>query len=500
MANLSKSFGGVRALAGIDFDVRAGEVHALLGQNGAGKSTLIKILSGAQRPDSGTIKYRGEPVTFATPRSALEAGIATVYQDPLVYPELSVAENVFMGRELRDRFGNVDHARERSKVGELLAALGADTAFAQRRIGTLRLAERQLAMIAKALSVDPTVIIFDEPTAILTAAETETLFANVRRLRAGGAAIVYISHRIDELFAIADRVTVLKDGATRGTYRIGDVTAAALIEAMVGSALAAGSEREPAERAEPVLEVCELRRTGAFQGVSFSLAPGEIVGFFGLVGAGRSEVARAIFGEEPADGGTIVIDGTRIRMTSPRRAKRLGIAYLPEDRKGQGLFGALSIVFNVAVVVLSRLSSGGAVASPRRERALARTYVDALAIKSSDPLLPVSTLSGGNQQKVVLAKWLASKPRIFILDEPTAGVDVAAKAEIHRIVVDLARRDRIAVIVISSELPEILALADRLLVMRTGWLVREFPRGASASDVLDAALRSDAVESNAPAR
>jgi rhamnose transport system ATP-binding protein len=497
MRGISKSYGGVAALRGVDFDVVGGEVVALVGQNGAGKSTLIKVLSGAITPDTGTIALDGTSVVFNSPAQAIAAGIATVYQDPQVYPELSVTENIFLGREIRGKFGNIDHRAQVARVVELLEELGVEPALATAPIAELSIARRQLALIAKARSTDPKVIIFDEPTAILTEREARWLFDIINRLRARGVAIVYISHRLEEVFAIADRVTILKDGETKGTWRIGDVTTSRLIEVMAGQALSAGADHATAQPGEPILEVRGLCRGDAFADISFELRPGEIVGFFGLVGSGRSEVARAIFGEEPADSGDILLAGQPVKFRSPTQAVKAGICYLPEDRKGQGLFGALPVAFNETVVILPRVSRLGAITRTDRERDIARKYAQDLSIKPADYTAPAATLSGGNQQKVVLAKWLAADPKIFILDEPTAGVDVGSKQEIHNIIVRLAQKARIAIMVISSELPEVLALSDRIIVMHEGAICRMFPRGAGAKDVLAAAMEAPRLDATA---
>jgi rhamnose transport system ATP-binding protein len=497
MRGISKSYGGVAALRGVDFDVSGGEVQALVGQNGAGKSTLIKILSGAVAPDGGTISLDGKPVVFGSPAQAIAAGIATVYQDPQVYPELSVTENIFLGREIRNRFGNIDHRAQVARVAELLAELGVEPGLATAPIAELSLARRQLALIAKARSTEPKVIIFDEPTAILTEREARWLFDIIERLRARGVAIIYISHRLEEIFAIANRVTVLKDGETKGTWRIGDVTTGQLIEVMAGQALSAGADHATAQPGEPILEVRGLARHGAFDDISFALRPGEIVGLFGLVGSGRSEVARAIFGEERAERGDVLLDGRIVHFRSPRQAVKAGVCYLPEDRKGQGLFSALPVVFNETVVVLPRVSRMGAITRADRELEIAQKYARDLSIKPLSSSVPAGTLSGGNQQKVVLAKWLAAKPRVFILDEPTAGVDVGSKQEIHNIIVRLAQVERIAILVISSELPEILALSDRIIVMHEGYISRTFGRGAGAKDVLAAAMEGRRPDASA---
>ena len=497
MRGISKSYGGVAALRGVDFDVSGGEVIALVGQNGAGKSTLIKVLSGAIAPDTGTIALDGNALAFSSPAHAIAAGIATVYQDPLVYPELSVTENIFLGREIRTRWGNIDHRAQVARVVELLDEFGVEPGLATAPIAELSLARRQLALIAKARSTDPKVIIFDEPTAILTEREAQWLFDIIKRLRARGVAIIYISHRLEEIFAIADRVTILKDGETKGTWRIGDVTTGKLIEVMAGQALSAGADHAVAQPGEPILAVRGLSRRDAYADISFELRPGEIVGFFGLVGSGRSEVARAIFGEEAADSGEILLDGRAVTFGSPTEAVKAGVCYLPEDRKGQGLFGALPVEYNETVVILPRVSRLGSITRTDREREIARKYARDLAIKPADFSVPAATLSGGNQQKVVLAKWLAAGPRVFILDEPTAGVDVASKQEIHNIIVRLAQQDRIAIMVISSELPEVLALADRVVVMHEGQISRTFGRGASAQDVLAAAMETRRADASA---
>jgi len=508
MENISKSYGGVHALRGVDFDLQRGEVHALVGQNGAGKSTLIKILAGAQPPDSGTIRIDGEAVTFSSPADGLRLGIGTVYQDPLVYPELTVTENIFMGRDLRDRVGNIDKRAQVQRVHDLLRDLEVDPRLATRPIGGLSIALRQLALIAKALSWQPKVIVFDEPTAILTQREADTLFGIIRKLRDRDVGIIYISHRLEEIFSLAGRVTVLKDGESKGTRPItagtvvadGTVATAGtalttpqLIELMAGHALLESVTNVGPRDEAPILSVHGLTGHGMYHGVSFDLRPGEILGFFGLVGAGRSEVARAIFGEQPAESGEIRIEGRTTRIRSPRQALRLGIAYLPEDRKGQGLFGNLSVRYNAAITIVQRLSALGLVVRPRGEDDVARRYVRDLSIKTPTTRVKVANLSGGNQQKVVLAKWLATKPRILILDEPTAGIDVSAKQDIHNLIVDLARQG-VAIMLISSELLEVLKLSDRVIAMHEGRVTGEFARDAPANAVLAAAMEMEAPD------
>jgi ABC-type sugar transport system ATPase subunit len=487
MQGIDKYFGGVHALIDVVFDLKAGEVHALAGQNGAGKSTLIKILAGALQPDAGAIRIDGQPVTLASPGAALRLGIGTVYQDPLVYPDLTVTENIFTGRELRDRLGNIDKRAQVRRVQELLRDLNVDARLALRWMGSLSVALQQLALIAKALSWEARVMIFDEPTAILTAREAENLFAIIRKLRERGVGIIYISHRLEEIFSLADRVTVLKDGRIRGTWPLGAVSSAQLIELMAGHALFESVAHQARGNTQPVLSVRGLSRRDVFQGVDFDLHAGEIVGFFGLVGAGRSELAQVLFGLEPADAGEIRIDARPVRMRSPSQALSLGIAYLPEDRKGQGLFGNLTVRYNTAIAIIRRLSIRGTVVLSRREDEVARRYVKELSIKAPGTATKVSNLSGGNQQKVVLAKWLATGPRIFILDEPTRGIDVSSKQEIHNLIVSLAQKG-VAVMLISSELPEVLRLSDRIIVMREGQVTGIFARDAAAGVVLAAAM------------
>ena len=492
MQGIDRSFGGVHALIDVAFDLQTGEVHALVGQNGAGKSTLIKILAGALQPDAGTIQIDGKPVTLASPAAALQLGIGTVYQDPLVYPELTVTENIFTGRELRDRLGNIDKRAQVQRVRDLLRDLNVDPRLALRPMGSLSVALQQLALIAKALSWAARVMVFDEPTAILTAREADNLFAIIRKLRDRGVGIIYISHRLEEIHSLANRVTVLKDGQIKGTWPLGAVSSAQLIELMAGHALFESIAHQAPERSRPVLSVRALSRREGFQGVNFDLHAGEILGFFGLVGAGRTELAQALFGVEPADAGEIRVNDRPVRMRSPSQALRLSIAYLPEDRKGQGLFGTLTLRYNAAIAIIRRLSLRGTVVRTRRENEVASRYLKELSIKAPGTTTKVSNLSGGNQQKVVLAKWLAAEPRIFILDEPTRGIDVSAKQEIHNLIVSLAQKG-VAILLISSELPEVLRLSDRIIVMREGQVTGEFARDAAAGDVLAAAMGGKAT-------
>ncbi|WP_220201585.1 ATP-binding cassette domain-containing protein [Reticulibacter mediterranei] len=503
MTDITKTFGGVQALKKVNFDLKAGEVQALIGQNGAGKSTLIKILAGAVAPDAGSIRFANKEVSLSSPSDALHLGIGTVYQDPLVYPELTVTENIFMGRELRDRYGNIDMQVQVKEVQRLLQDLDVSPQLATQPIGHLSVALRQLALIAKPLSWKPEVMVFDEPTAILTQHEAEILFSIIRRLRDRGIGIIYISHRLEEIYSLADRVTILKDGECKGTWPIYQIekediaqhdngrgpslTADQMIELMAGQLLQESVTTPGARSPEPLLTVRNLSRKGVYHDISFEVHPGEIVGFFGLVGAGRSEVARAIFGEEVAEEGEIFLNEEKVSIRTPREALNRGIAYLPEDRKGQGLFSTLSVNYNTVITVMQRLATLKTIVQPKREETLTQQYIHDLAIKTPNSRVNVANLSGGNQQKVVLARWLATQPRVLVLDEPTAGVDVAAKQEIHNLIIELARQGT-AIMLISSELQEVLKLSDRTITMHEGHVTGEFPRNTPAHTVLAAAM------------
>jgi len=486
LEGVAKSFPGVRALDGVRFDVRAGEVHALLGENGAGKSTLIKIMSGVHEPDAGTLLLDGRPVRFARPQDAQRAGVATIYQELLLFPELSVAENIFLGHAPRGRLGAVDWGAMRARAREILASLDIHDLDVDRTVGALSVGNRQRVEIAKALSQNARVLIMDEPTAALTEADVERLFATVRLLKARGVGVVYISHRLVEIFDLADRVTVLRDGRYVGTREVGDVREDELITMMVGRTLDALFPKGEAEIGPPVLEVRGLRARPQLRDTDLVLRRGEIVGLAVLVGAGRSELAQAIFGMNPPEVGEILLDGRPVRIRTPRDSVRLGIAYVPEDRGQQGLVRPMRIRENVSLAVLRRIAKAGFV-DRRAEAGLARESVTRFAIRASGIEQVVGKLSGGNQQKVVLAKWLATRPRVLIMDEPTRGIDVGAKAEIHRLMSRLAA-EGLAILMISSELPEILGMSDRVLVMRQGRLVAEFPRAAATQEAIAGAM------------
>jgi ABC-type sugar transport system ATPase subunit len=480
--HVSKSFGGVHALHHVDFEVRAGEVHALVGQNGAGKSTLIKILSGALLADTGQVSYEGRPVHLSSPKVAQDMGIATVYQDPLVYPDLNVIENIFMGREPRDRFGHIDGRAQHERATRLFAELGVTPTFLTEPIGRLSIGVQQLVLIAKALSYASKVIILDEPTAILTQGETERLFSVIRRLRDARLGVIYISHRLEELFVIADRVTVMKDGEVRGTFGVRDISRDRLIDLMAGQVVRAEAQAGT-RMGDVLLTVRDLVVPPRVKGVSFDLRGGEVLGMFGLVGSGRTDIAHALFGLARPVGGTITFEGHEVSLVDPADALRRGIAYLPEDRKAQGLFLRLPVRFDLSAAILRWLRRVLGVVDRTREASTARELVEALAIKTPSLETPTTALSGGNQQKVLLGRWLARQPKVLILDEPTRGVDVAAKEEIHERIFQLAAKG-VAIIVISSELPEIMKLSTRALVMHEGRVTALLDRAEATSEAL----------------
>jgi ABC-type sugar transport system ATPase subunit len=470
---VSKSYGGVTAARNVDFTVRPGEVHALVGENGAGKSTLIKIISGAVMPDRGEILFLGRHVTVDSPHKAQEIGISTVYQEPMIYPELSVLENIFLGRELKNAIGGVDWARQDRKARDLFESLGISALNPTDRMGSLSVGLQQLALIAKALAFDAKVIIFDEPTAILTEHETKRLFDIIARLKDRQVGVIYISHRLEEIFAIADFVTVMRDGEVVGHFATKEVDVKRIIELMAGRLLVEEIPHARRKCTEPILSVRDLTKAGWYTDVSFDVYEGEILGFSGLVGSGRTEVSQAIFGVLKPDRGEILLDGKRVSFSSSEEAMRHGIAYLPEDRKVQGLFPILTTVYNMTITRLRDIARMFGGVDRAREREIGEKYIKDFSIKTPGLDTKVYSLSGGNQQKVVVAKWLGVSPRIFILDEPTRGIDVAAKSEIHQMIARLAEQG-IAIIIISSELPEILKLCDRVIVMHEGRITGAF--------------------------
>ncbi|WP_414449295.1 sugar ABC transporter ATP-binding protein [Burkholderia sp. 22PA0099] len=486
LSGASKSFGAVRALIGGELVLQAGEVHALLGENGAGKSTLVKILAGVHAPDTGVLRVDGAERRFASPSDARAAGIAVIYQEPTLFFDLSIAENIYMGRQPLDRLGRIDYAAMERQVAVLLASLGVNLQ-AQQRVRGLSIADQQVIEIAKALSLDANVLVMDEPTAALSRPEVERLFAIVRTLCERGAAVLFITHRLEEVFALARHVTIMRDGAKVFDAPTETLSTTKIVATMVGRDLATFYPKAEVERGAVRLSVRGLTRIGVFKDVSFDVHAGEIVALAGLVGAGRSEVARAVFGIDPLDAGEIAVAGKRLAPGDPGRAVRAGLAMVPEDRREQGLALELSIARNASMTVLGRLARFGLV-SAARELALAGEWGAKLRLKAGDLRLPVGTLSGGNQQKVVLGKWLATGPAVLIVDEPTRGIDVGAKAEVYAALADLVR-DGMAVLMISSELPEVLGMADRVLVMHEGRIRADIPRAeASEERIMRAAL------------
>lgn len=484
-----KHFGSVQALQGVDFKLFPGEVHALVGENGAGKSTLVKILAGVHRPDAGVIKVAGEVVDLRSPTQAQALGIAVVHQEPMLFPDLDIAENVFMGRHPRNRFGGVDWKRMYREVDQLLESLDVSLS-SHTPVQGLSVAEQQLVEIAKALSLQARVLVLDEPTAALSAHEVDELLLIVKQLCERGVAVLFVSHRLDEVFEIADCLTILRDGTHIITAPTSEMNTEEIIKHMVGRELSNLYPKGEASIGEVLLEVRHLTRVGTFTDVNFQLRRGEILGFAGLVGAGRTEIARVLFGIDRAQGGEIWLKGKHVRLRSPQDAMQHGIAYVPEDRHQQGLVMNFSIASNITLGILQQVSRLGLLDS-RQEQRIASKYSDQLRVRSTGVEQLVNALSGGNQQKVVLSKWLATNPSVLILDEPTRGIDVGAKAEVHRIISDLAA-EGLAIILISSELPEVLAMADQIIVLHEGSITGTFARSEATQErVMFAATGQD---------
>ena len=476
-----KSFGAAMALRSASLVLDSGSVHALVGENGAGKSTLVKIIAGLYRRDSGLFAIDGDAVDFSSTAQARDAGIAVIYQEPTHFTHLSVIENIYMGRQPTGPSGAIDRRAMRDEVLRILGRLGVRIDPDLPADG-LSIADRQIVEIAKALSHDARILIMDEPTSALSGNEVERLFAIVRALRDEGRAILFISHRFSEIFDLCDTVTVMRDGAFVDSASIDETTVDELVQAMVGRDVTELYPARPGDaRPGPVvLDVDGLSRAGAFRDVSFVVRSGEIVGLSGIVGSGRSNVARAIFGVDRYDTGRVLLDGTAVPPGRTSIALRRGMALVPEDRRRHGLIPSMSIARSLTLAMRGRIARRGLLTS-RAERETARTWIERLRVKASALSAPSGSLSGGNQQKVVLAKWLATGPRLLIVDEPTRGIDVASKAEIHRMLSELAR-DGMAILMISSELPEILGMSDRVLVMREGRIAGEFARDAATPE------------------
>ena len=487
LRNISKSYPGVQALDGVDFAVECGEVHALVGKNGAGKSTLIKVVGGIIAPDGGSIEIDGRQTQISSPNMARRLGIGVVHQELSLIPSLSVAENIFLGRLSESGSPRVRWGRLWDRAAEILQRLDSDIS-PRLVVSALSVGQQQLVEIAKALSLDPRILILDEPTSALSAADAQRLIAIVQRLAADGTGVVYISHRLAEIDQVADRVTVLRDGATVASRDINAIEKSDIVAMMLGDELIHAEEFTPpaSVREEVVLSVTDLHVQGATDGIDLDLHAGEILGIAGLVGAGRSELVRAIFGADPIDSGLIRVAGRSVGRPTPAVMKSLGVGLVPEDRKRQGLVMDLPIRDNIALTVLRRLS-GSIFLNRRREASQVADLIERLEIKASGPMVQTGKLSGGNQQKVVIAKWLATEPRVLILDEPTRGIDVQAKAQIFRILERLAEQG-VGIIIISSELEEVFLVSHRIIALANGRIVYDAPR--DQANLHDAVLQA----------
>ncbi len=473
MRGMVKTFGSVVALSDGTIDLYAGEAHAFLGENGAGKSTMVKIMSGVHQPDAGQFMLDGHPAHFGGPHDSQAAGIAVIYQEPTLFDDLTVAENIFLGRQPLSRGRRINRREMNRRVREIFSQLGVDIEPSRLARG-LSVADQQMVEIAKSLSREARIMVMDEPTAALSRSEVERLFAVVSTLRQRGVAVLFISHRLEEVFELCQRVTIMRDGAFVTTKPIEETSVDEIVRSMVGRDLSALYPKSEYEPGREVLTVERLTREGVFTDVSFTVRAGEIVALAGLVGSGRSEIARAIFGIDRYDAGRVLLNGQPLKGGSPTRAMEAGIAFVPEDRRQQGLVMDSAIDHNVALASMKRLRRGLFLHRAAESR-LARDWATKVQLKFSRLSDAVNTLSGGNQQKVVLAKWLASDPHLIIVDEPTRGIDVGTKSEVHRMIDELAGRG-MGVLMISSEMPEVLGMADRILVIREGRLSAELPR------------------------
>jgi len=485
---ICKSFPGVRALTDVQITVRRGRLNALLGENGAGKSTLMNILSGVFPPDAGEIRLNGRPVSFRKPHEAQAAGISTIYQELNLVPDMSVAENIFLGREPRNRFGLIDYREMHAGTQKLLAKLGVEI-DSHTRVSRLRVGAQQVVEIAKALSIDARVIIMDEPTSAISEREVESLFLLIEQLKERGVGIIYITHKLDELTQIADEITVFRDGQFVAEKSFGDVSQDEIIRLMVGRGVTELT-RTTTNPGKELLRVCAVTLPHAerpddyvVRNVSFTVHEGEILGLFGVIGAGRTELLQTIFGlHAKSSSGQLFVLGKRVKIRSPAEAIRAGIALAPEDRKLEGLILSMSVAENISLSCLQHVAPFG-VLQQRRERDLVREYIDRLRVKTTSLKQRVCNLSGGNQQKVVISKWLAAVPKVLLLDEPTRGIDIQAKREMYGLINELAF-DGLGIVMASSEMPEILALADRILVLADGCVTAEFARGEATEECL----------------
>ncbi|GAA1768891.1 sugar ABC transporter ATP-binding protein [Agromyces humatus] len=481
LRHAAKTFGPVVALADGTIELRSGEIHALVGENGAGKSTLVKILAGLYHPDAGEFTVDGQPVAFRTVADSKAAGISVIYQEPTLFPDLTVAENIFIGRQPKGRSRLISRTRMRAEARALFERLGVPI-DPDRIAEGLSIADQQIIEIAKAISLEAKVLVMDEPTAALSGVEVDRLFAVARGLRDRGAGILFISHRFDEIFALTDRITVMRDGRYIGTHDTASVTTPVIVREMVGRDIDQLFPKVEAEIGDRVLTVSGLSSAGVFSDIDFDVRSGEIVALAGLVGAGRTEVARAVFGIDGYDSGSVELLGRALRPRDPQAAIDAGIGFVPEDRRKQGLVMDLSVARNATLTLRNSLARFGLI-NGGRERAAAVEWTKRLQVKTGSQEYAVSTLSGGNQQKVVLAKWLATEPKLLIVDEPTRGIDVGTKAEVHRLLSDLAGRG-IAILMISSELPEVLGMADRVLVMHEGRITARLDRADATPEAV----------------
>lgn len=489
MKEIKKYFYGVKALDGVDFKIKTGEVHALIGENGAGKSTLVKILTGVHQPTAGTIILNDKSVQFPSPQISQKAGISAIHQEATMFPDLSVIENIFMGHHIRNKSNGLLSWREmKDETQSLLDKLELDIR-PDTKVRNLSVAQRHMVEIAKALSLDVKVVIMDEPTSALTLKEVEYLFKIIRKLKSEGKAIIFISHKFEEVFEIADYFTVLRDGKYIGEGTIADITEDKIVQMVIGRSLKKMYPKLEAEQGNIILKVENLTKIGVFKNISFDLHKGEILGFFGLVGAGRSEVMQIIFGIDSKTSGEVFIDGEKVYITNPSDAMNFGLAYLPEDRQIQGAILAMNVRENITLPIIDR-TSRHIFLDRNREFEITDEYGKYIEIKASGWEQLVENLSGGNQQKVVLAKWIATKPRILIMDEPTKGIDVATKATVHNFISELAKKG-IAIILISSELPEIIGMSNNVIVMHEGIITAKFTREeANSKKIIKAAIGS----------
>lgn len=491
--DIAMSFGGVYVLKDINFEFYPGEIHGLIGENGAGKSTLLKILAGVYQPKAGQVILNNEVVELINPQAAINKGIALIHQEPLTFPDLDIAENIYIGRQPTKNGGSrVDWGTMYKQSAEILESLGVEL-DPHTKVRGLSIADQQMVEMAGALSQNAQILLMDEPTAALTPSEVENLFTVMRRLREQGVALVFISHRLEEIFEICDRITVLRDGELIGERNPETTTTDEIIQMMVGRPLSLLFDKGDGHQiGDILLEVEGMSRIMKFEDISFNIRAGEIVGVAGLVGAGRTDVARALFGVLDKDHGVIQIDGKQVTIKHPRDAMAIGMIYLPEDRQHNGLLMEMSVSINSTLSILEKISRGGWLRE-KTARDMTEEYVQKLNIILRSIEQPVRELSGGNQQKVVLSKWLLTKPKILLMDEPTRGIDVGAKAEVHRLINELARQG-MAILMISSELPEILAMSDRIIVMREGRITAQFNKSEATAERVMAAATGQIVE------